>query len=298
MRWSAIVLCLLSVQVFAKDDLEEASRLFKEMKYQNALQVAERMLKSPEMGPKDLIEAYQIQGLCLSALGRKKESTAAFKRLLAIDPSFRLSKSISPKLTPPFSQALDQSLGIEPISLNHTPPDSVLTLDGAILEMTLKADPLGMIKSVRFRYRLAGGEEQKMTVQVKGQKSFSFSLPESITEEEVQYQFEALNEYGGLLALAAPKDFQLNVKSDHVAVVMPPLTGGANATGNTLATSTGAETESADDQKKSKALPWYKTWWFWTAVGVVATGAAVGTALAASPGGSSGGPYYYHIEIK
>jgi tetratricopeptide (TPR) repeat protein len=47
-------------------------------------------------------------------------------------------------------------------------------------------------------------------------------------------------------------------------------------------------TSAAPDFPVASARPFYKTWWFWTAAGVVAVGA--GTAIALAAGGSAGPP--------
>jgi hypothetical protein len=47
----------------------------------------------------------------------------------------------------------------------------------------------------------------------------------------------------------------------------------------------------------SAMVPWYQTWWFWTAGGVVVAGATTGTVLALTAGGEAG-PVDYGIRIR
>jgi hypothetical protein len=50
------------------------------------------------------------------------------------------------------------------------------------------------------------------------------------------------------------------------------------------------------EPEKEESTPWYKTWWFWTTVGVVvAAGATTGVVLGLQ---GEEGPYRYDIMVE
>jgi tetratricopeptide (TPR) repeat protein len=302
-RRLAILLCLLPVTVWAagsSPDMEKAAQLFKQMNYRGALKLAQRALKSAESEPDDLVSAYRITGLCLSALGRDSQAVQSFKKLLAIDPSFRLSRDISPKLTPPFKKALRLVENLDPISLVHQEPDSPGALAGLELKVTIQSDPFSMVSAVRLQYRVGGAWRQMKTAGVKAPSTVFVTLPEDLEGGAVAYYFEAQNRHGGILARAGseaePFRIEIHATRSIVAVETPPPVPDLSKAA-TDPTGSGTSRTSPDDHENG-GTPWYQSWWFWTAVGVAVAGAATATVLVVGDTSSSGGPYYYDIQVE
>lgn len=301
-RRLAILLCLLPVTVWAggpSPDMEKASQLFKQMNYRGALKIAQRALKSAESEPDDLMSAYRIQGLCLSALGKNSKAVQSFKKLLAIDPSYRLSRDISPKLTPPFKKALRLVEDIDPISLVHQEPDLPEVLAGLELKVTIQADPLSMISAVRLQYKVRDAWRQMKAPSLKAPATVSMTLPEDLEGSAIVYYFEAQNRRGGILTRAGSEaePFRLElIASSSLAVVEPPPPFPDPTKAATDPTSSGSSMAPGDDENGGAA--WYQSWWFWTVVGAVVAGAATTTVLLVGDTGSRGGPYYYDIQVE
>jgi len=299
MRMFVLIACLIPFSVQAGDDLLQAEKFFKQLEYRQAIKSAEKVLKQRNADHKTLVSAYRMQGLCYAAIGKTKKSVDAFSRLLAIEPSFRLSKIVSPKLSPPFYQALGLASDKKPISLSHEQPKKVKRIEGLRLTVTLEANPFNLVAAVRLRYRVAGGQEQQLSKIVKGTGTVVFSLPEKISASRMKYYFEALNRHGGVLlaAKAGRKAFEIKAAPKAVAAV------------HSLVAVNPPPVEVTPEQPPITAVPeteiavpdrtrWYNSWWFWTAVGVVVAGAATGTAVALTSDGSSSGPYHYGIEVR
>ena len=124
MRKIAILLCMLPLAARA-DDLGKARKYLKQMQYRQAWKMAVKAERSETSGPEQLIEAYRLQGLAQAAMGKGKRATQAFRKLLAIQPDFRLPDSVSPKLMPPFEQAVTAAAQKQkPIRLEHAPPNA------------------------------------------------------------------------------------------------------------------------------------------------------------------------------
>jgi tetratricopeptide (TPR) repeat protein len=297
-RRLAILLCLLPVMAWAagpSPDLDKAARLFKQMNYRGALKIAQRALKSSESEPQDLVSAYRIQGLCLSALGKGSKAVHSFKKLLAIDPSFRLSRDISPKLTPPFKKALRLVGNLDPISLIHQEPDSPESLAGLELKVTIQSDPFSMIASVRLQYRVGEVWRQMKVASVKAPATASMTLPADLEGSEIVYYFEVQNRHGGILARAGSQaePFRIETRASHplMAVEPPPPDPLMTATDPTPA---GSSAEPGEE-KEDGGTPWYKSWWFWTVVGVAVAGAATATVLMVQEAPTT---YYYYPEVE
>jgi tetratricopeptide (TPR) repeat protein len=286
----ALLLLLVPVWVQAGEDLQRAGTLVRQTEYQQALRLAERVLKSPNNGPDDLVEAYRIQGLCLSALGKTEAAVAAFRQLLAIQPGFRLSKDISPKLSPPFYQAAGLAVEQKPVALEHKVPAPGATLEGQDLEVTLLGDPFKMVKAIRLAFWEDGDAEQQLVSGITSPGKLLLKVPVELRSGKVSYFFEAINEFGSCVARAGSKasPFVLQAKAAPRVVVNPPPVVGASS----------GMTEKKKDDQRAVVTPWYKTWWFWTVVGVAVAGAATGTAVALTSGGGAGGPYTLDIRLK
>jgi len=302
-RRLAILLCLLPLAVRAAGlgpDSEKATQLFKQMNYRGALKIAQKVLKSPESEPEDLVSAFRIQGLCYAAMGRNSKAVQSFKKLLAIDPSFRLSRDISPKLTPPFKKALRLVGDLDPISLVHQEPDLPESLAGLELKVTIQSDPFSMIATVRLQYRVGEGWRQMQVPSVKAPATATMTLPADLQGGEITYFFEACNRHGGILARAGseaePFKIETGLPRSLVAVETPPPVPDPIKTA-TDPTVPGPTTRPRDDEENGGTV-WYKTWWFWTVVGVVVAGAATTTVLMVQGTGSGGGPYLYDIQVE
>lgn len=291
-RWWLVLGCVLAAHAAGASEnshLERAISLFEEMEYAAAEEAASRALGSPDAEPGDLVQAYRIQGLCLSALGRNEAALEAFRRLLAIDSSFRLSADISPKLSAPFYRAVAMTRGQKPILLLHERPSPVDKLGGLVLRVSLKSNPFAMVSKVRMRFVTPGEKtEKQMTAEVKGPATLGMRLPRDLQARAVRYYFEAVNRHGGVLARQGSRDAPLELR---IRLAPPPVTV-APPPGSRTAQKSEVALEQRDD-----STPWYKSWWFWTTVSVVIVGSTTGAILAAESGGSSG-PVDYGIRVE
>ena len=297
MRLLVFLMCLLPFSARAGDDLVNAEKYFKRLEYRQAIKSAAKVLNQRNADHKSLVAAYRMRGLCFAAIGKTKKAVESFSRLLAIEPSFRLSKMVSPKLTPAFYQALGLASDRKPISLFHQPPREPHSLGGLQLSVSLESNPFQMVSAVRIRYRVADAPEQQISKIVKGTGQLSFSLPEGLSGRRLSYFFEALNTQGGVLLVddAGGQAFVINLKPKPLqknqtiaALTAPPVEAAPLPPSDTDSTTAVVPA----------STPWYNSWWFWTAVGVVVAGAATGTAVALTAGGSSSGPYHYGIEVR
>jgi len=295
MRKLVFLLCFLPAVSLAGNELDKASKFFRQTDYRKALKWVQKALQDKDARPQNLIDAYRIQGLSFAARGKNKAAVDSFRKLLAIDPEFRLSKSISPKLTPPFYQAVGMAAEVKPISMIHSPPKEVEKTADLELKTELVSNPFNLVRVVRLKYQVLGVSEGQIQVDVKGVGVLSFRFPKNLEADEIIYFFEAANKHGGTLAVLNNKGQPFAIakkKAPEPVVFVSPVIRKDPLIGDP------AHLPKDGQDGLNGATPWYKTWWFWTTVGVVVVGAAAtGTAIALS-GGDSGGPYHYGIIVE
>lgn len=273
-------------------DLQEATRLLDIMEYKKALKAADRVLMSPKSGPHELVAAYRIKGLSLSALGKANRSLTAFKKLLAIDPSFRLSDDLSPKLAAPFYQAVAMLRTQKGLKLEHRPPKPERALAGLALKVTLKSDPLRMVKTIQLRFSTdLDDKERKMVARIKKTGTVAMKLPAGFTAGEIRYYFKATSKHGATLAYVGTKQEPFVLAAEKVEaptrLLLAPV----------APTEPKPPVEPVIRKEAEPAAPWYQTWWFWTAAGV-ATAMIVGGVVLATDSGVTIGPADYGIRIE
>jgi len=287
-----MVLVVLVPTAARASDLQEAARLLDNMEYKKALKAADRVLMSPKSGPHELMAAYRIKGLSLSALGKANRALVAFRKLLELDPSFRLSEDLSPKLAAPFYQAVAMLRSQKGLELEHHPPKPEGVLAGLALKVTLKSDPQRMVKSIQLRFRTDMDEkERKMTARIRKPGTVAMKLPAGFLAGEIRYYFKATSKYGATLAYVGTKQKPFVLAAEKVEaparLVLAPV---APPEPKPLV-------EPVSPKEPELAPPWYQTWWFWTAAGV-ATAMIVGGAVLATDSGVTIGPANYGIRIE
>jgi len=301
---------------WASEPLREAQRLFRQMEYGEALGALELARRVPNNQPADLVAIYQIQGMCLAAEGRATEAEQAYLRLLSIDPAFRLSARISPKYAEPFARALRNPKAEPGIRLEHLPAQDFKGGAEPALRVTLRTDPMGLVKALRVVLRPVGEDTpRQVTVAVGGPGAIVISLRGPAWPSESTYWLEALDEHGGVLGrLGSQNPFSLPRESAGAAVAVlpapkpekdrPPPREKVTAVRKPsprIAPPPETATLGFDliprqvppaqpEPQERRPSAWYQNWWVWTAAGTLALAAIIGTAVALSnqddgPGG-------------
>ncbi len=287
----------LAAQAWAGDAMQRARQAYDDMEYDAALRAVELALGDPQAQPPDLVDAYRVRGLSLSALERLDEALEAFRAMLSIDPQAAIAADTSPKLAAPFFQALAMSRDVKPIALTHAAPPAAGRPAALLVE--LRSDPQGLVKGVRLAHRAPGGGWQRAPAQpLAGAPRVSFAPPAG---EAVEYFFEALTGQGGVLARIGSPDKPFAFRAPAAVVAGPRKDKPADRPAErkdppraVAGLGDGRDGEGEDEV----ATPWYETWWFWTAVGVVVVGSALGAGLGVGLSGQGSGPRDYAIEVR
>lgn len=227
--------------------LRDGIRAYTQVEYQPALMYLKTALRRVRQR-KDLTLTYFYLGCTYLALDRKRSAQEMFETLLSFEPSYVPDPRLtSPKIARFFAQvreSYDTPLAPPTIShreLKHADPRLTL-LYLSVRNLSIRLRPV-------LRYR-TGASPSFFSVEAR--KVFegraTFALPTPPDGSDIFYYF-ALMDRGGVIVLRlgkGEKPFRLTVLAQ------------------------------GEDPPSAGATPWYKTWWFWTAVGAVAVGTGVG----------------------
>jgi hypothetical protein len=207
----------------------------------------------------DLTLTYFYLGCTYLALDRRQPAQEMFETLLSFEPSYVPDPRLtSPKIANFFArvrESYDTPLGPPSLShreLKHADPRLTL-LYLSIRNLSPRLRPV-------LRYR-TGASPSFFTVEAR--KVFegraTFALPTPPGGSDIFYYFVLMDRQGVIVLRLGKGDkpFRLTVLGE------------------------------GEDRTAAGATPWYKSWWFWTAVGAVAVGTGVGLGVGLAGGDSS-----------
>ncbi len=264
--------------------LADAQQRLDDMDFAGALQLAAQVLASPAAEPAALVDAYRIRGLCLAATGDGEAARTAFRKALSIDPELSLSTDTSPKLSAPFYQAKAIARELQPIRLQHDRTGPRSGRPGQRLRVRLEADPLRLVRGIHLCSRSGEADWRcGATRPVAEPGEVVFTPPAAAGDGPLVYFFEALTAAGGVLARAGSRAEPFGRSSAPLADARPDAAG-AGGTGQ------------PPPAAAAVSPPWYQQWWFWTAVGAVVAGTAIG--LGVGLGSADGGSVAYRVSVE
>jgi hypothetical protein len=260
-------------------------------------------------------------------MNKTKKAVESFRRLLAIQPTYRIPKETSPNAKAPFFKALAMK-GQKPIALSHQAPKKTpKRLGGYKLFIKVESNPFKMIRAVRLRYKTEKSDKWRIVkAKFKRPGRVACKLPKKLRAKGIQYYFEVINKKGGVLCRAGSAEEPFVLGKQAGEPVVAAVTSEPEKPKETPKKDPNPITdfEAAEEEKKpevaaktvvetTKPTPpepppaaaeperdngaWYTTWWFWTAVGVVTAGAITGVVVAATAGGDSGTPSAYDVIL-
>jgi tetratricopeptide (TPR) repeat protein len=246
-------------------DLEAGREFFREVEYEKAIEALKRALRS-DSSREGRIEAYLLLAKSYRALGRTEDAVGAFRSLLQIDPSYRLSpKREPPSLIEIFERARQQ----EPPPERPPPPKilhSPVRRGYGGLGVTFHAEILHFRPEYRARvfFRQIGQiRYQSLDLSRREGNHFVGTIPGAelmrrVEDYLLEYYLAVTDPMGEVLARVGSEEKPLTMRV--VLVASPPPKGA------TL----------------GSPPPWYRRhWWIWVAVGAVVVGGALTAATLA-----------------
>jgi hypothetical protein len=200
---------------------------------------------------RDLAEIYRLKGFIDAINAERERCQRAFEILLALNPVYTLPADVPPKIRRCFEDAAAVPPDRRRLDLGHAPPVEVPPNAPVALAVRVE-DPLRLVDQVQVWFRRAGVEVYT-TVSARADDDVSvvipaLSLPPTETGYRIEYFVRAVDRWEGTLAESGSPRQPLTF------AVTPGSTG------------TSVVTE----------------WWFWTALGAAAAGAAALAFMATS----------------
>jgi len=139
-----LVLASFALHGIARADnpkLAAARRAVEDVRYDDARGLLVEALEAGTNRPDELREIYQLSAATAMVLGQRDLAEQYYRRVLELDPEARLPADASPKLRQPFVAA-------QAFMAAHRRLDARAVRRGRGIEVTVVADPLGMVAAV------------------------------------------------------------------------------------------------------------------------------------------------------
>jgi hypothetical protein len=219
MKW-ALPLCgcfalLRAAPAFAEgSELAGVEHAYQDVDFPTTHALARHALEAGGSTREDSARLYVLLGISATALGDSAEAKQDFVAALAIDPSLKLQKNLSPKVRDPYLEAQGYwSASAERLTLSATPSS-----DAEHLVVRL-VDPASLVSKVELRVG-ASDAPSKLTFTLVAAPVTRFALPEPVQRRDYEFVLRALDRYGNVLS-------EFGVDADPILVrraVSSPLT--------------------------------------------------------------------------
>ena len=213
--------------------LTKGESLFEEQRYEESIQTLSAALLHPDATKKTRQTTYKILAFNYIVLGKKDEADGAVRGLLALDESYSLPDTDSPRFREFFSKVrekweADGKPGLKAADLSklkkvkivHAPPAQVDK--GATVSLTgTIEDPEVIVNKVRLYYRAGTTGRFKSTRVSYAVRQFSVDIPgRSVKPPIIEYYFEASDENGLPAALKGDSETPLRIAVAEEASVL------------------------------------------------------------------------------
>ena len=261
----ALILCTAPGTALAErvtsPEIQRIEEFMAEAEFEQALELVDGELKRPWLSSEMTGRLYELQGLLHLYLGEEDAAQDSFRSLLKVAPDYRLQDDVSPKVKALFEEAREEMAAkiSSALRLRHPRPAPAVPGEPIRLEIELESAPKGIV--AKLFYRRGSDRNYSSTVFMETEDpgrwaaivpSMDFGAQEAEDEpaKALEYFIEVQGPAGTLLAIAGKRGAPLAV----------PFAGASGASGAAAV----------------QGSPWYKKWWVWTIVGVVAAGAVAG----------------------
>jgi len=252
--------------------LKEAKILYDNLQYREALKKLKTAIRAKGNTRKSITEIYKYMGSIYIIQGQKKHATRAFELLLKVNPNYEMNPLLtSPKILNFFNKVRAKIRKKDKVIMRHTPLGEVSVAERVEVKAYV-VDLHGRLRGMKVHYRRRGDPEYS-TVQMIARKGSSKS--------------EGARTYIGYI----PFIWSL---TDEVELFVDYYVAGSDAKGRWVANSGNPKQPhtfrinlmSGKVPEGARVTPFYKTWWFWTLIGVGVAGVSTGAYLGATAGGT------------
>ncbi len=174
--------------------LTPVERAYQEVDFPTTHDLAQHALQAGGAGREDTTRLYVLLGISAAALGDAAEAKQDFIAALAIDPSLKLEKSLSPKIRDPYLEAQGYwSAAAQRLALSAKPGSDSNHLIVKVV------DPATLVAKTELRLS-AVGASPKGSFTLQAAPATRFTLPLELQGRDYELALRALDRYGNVLA--------------------------------------------------------------------------------------------------
>jgi hypothetical protein len=186
---------LLARPVFAQSHaLADAERAYQAVDFPSTLALAKKALEAGGADREQTARLYVLLGISAAAQGDAEAAKAAFVVALAVKPSLKLDKGLSPRIRDPYLEAQGYwGASSEQLSLAAKPGSD---REHLIIQLS---DPAGLVSKLELRIA-AAGTAPRPSFELAAVPSTRFTLPAKLHGRSYEYTLRALDRSGNVLA--------------------------------------------------------------------------------------------------
>ncbi|HYI02998.1 PKD domain-containing protein [Hyalangium sp.] len=229
--------------------LEEARQLYLGFQFEGIIPKLEFALAVKGVTVAQKIEIYKLMALTHSAFDDAPKAEEAFLHILELQPDYELTGGASPKIRSYFASAQKAYRAQQAVKLQHAAPKPSVHGETTTVDVTVVAGA-DRVSAITLHYRPRGstGGYSQLAMARGESGAFSCNVPSAFPgpagKRTIEYFVRARDASGALLASVGAEETPLELTMETVEL--------------------------------AKSQPLYKSWVFWTAVGV-GTAAAIAT---------------------
>jgi hypothetical protein len=208
---------LLGAPLWAQSaTLAPVERAYQDVDFPTTHDLAQRALQAGGATREETTRLYVLLGISSATLGDAVEAKQAFVAALAIDPTLKLEKSLSPKIRDPYLEAQGYwSASPQRLSLNAKPGSDN---DHLVVRVD---DPASLVARVELRLGDVGATD-KTTFVLTSAPITRFALPAKLSHHDYEFALRALDRYGNVLAEYGMDADPIVVRRPAPMLITPP----------------------------------------------------------------------------
>src|SRR6187402_135395 len=192
--WSCLGLLLTTPALAQNQTLAEAERAYQSVDFPAAHALAKKALEAGGADREQTARLYVLLGISAAAQGDAVEAKADFLVALAVKPSLKLDKGLSPKVRDPYLEAQGYwAASADRLTLGAKPGSDQVHL---IVQLS---DPAALVGKIELRIA-EPGIAPRPSFQLPATPSTRFALPAQLHGRSYEYTLRALDRFGNVLA--------------------------------------------------------------------------------------------------
>src|SRR6478735_11146070 len=187
---------LTSTPAFAESGgLAEAERAYQSVDFPATHAAAKKAIEAGGADREQTARLYVLLGISAAAQGDAEEAKTDFVVALAVKPSLKLDKGLSPKVRDPYLEAQGYwaAASADRLTLSAKPASD---RDHLVIQLS---DPATLVSRVELHIAEAG-KTPRPSFELAAAPATRFALPAQVRGRSYEYTLRALDRYGNVLA--------------------------------------------------------------------------------------------------